>query len=121
MTAEGPYELLTEGGVCIVIDMNDRFPAFRSRFRDRMSKVKEAYYLPSLDEYAQPFVSAGFKILKKGNFSWIPHSAGKALTTIMRYMTPLLNGVVRRHSMRSLVISRKPPAGQPSVAVPLMK
>jgi SAM-dependent methyltransferase len=105
--AEGIHELLTDGGVCIVIDMNDKFPAFRSRFRDRMRKVKDAYYLPSLDEHARPFASAGFEILRKENFCWIPHSAGKSLTAIMRFMTPLLNGLGRRHAMRSLVISRK--------------
>src|SRR5262249_7120730 len=27
--AEGIHELLADGGVCIVIDMNDKFPAFR--------------------------------------------------------------------------------------------
>ena len=105
--AEGIHELLTDEGVCIVIDMNDKFPAFRSRFRDRMMKGKESCYLPSLDEYAHPFASAGFEILRKENFCWIPHSAGQRLTAIMRFMTPVLNGVGRRHAMRSLVISRK--------------
>ena len=105
--AEGIHDLLRDRGVCIVIDMNDKFPAFRSRFRDRMHKVKESYYLPSLDEYARPFASAGFEILRKDNFCWIPHSAGKSLTAIMRFMTPVLNGLGRRHAMRSLVISRK--------------
>jgi SAM-dependent methyltransferase len=105
--AEGIQELLTDGGVCVVIDMNDKFPAFRSRFRDRMRKVKDSYYLPPLDEYARPFASAGFEIVRKDNFCWIPHSAGKSLTASMRFMTPLLNGLGRRHAMRSLVISRK--------------
>jgi SAM-dependent methyltransferase len=105
--AEGIHELLTVGGVCIVIDMNDKFPAFRSRFRDCVTKGKDSCYLPSLDEYARPFASAGFEILRKDNFCWIPHSAGQSLTAIMRIMTPLLNCVGRRHSMRSLVISRK--------------
>ena len=104
--AEGIHELLTEGGLCIVIDMNDMFPAFRSRVRDRMTKGKDSYYLPSLDEYARPFASAGFEILRKDNFCWIPHSAGQSLTAIMRFMTPLLD-LGRRHAMRSLVISRK--------------
>jgi SAM-dependent methyltransferase len=104
--AEGIHELLTEGGVCIVIDMNDMFPAFRSRVRDRMTKARDSYYLPSLDEYARPFASAGFEILRKDNFCWIPHSAGQSLTAIMRFMTPLLD-LGRRHAMRSLVISRK--------------
>jgi SAM-dependent methyltransferase len=105
--AQGIHDLLTDGGVCIVIDMNDKFPAFRSRFRDRLQMEKEAYYLPSLEEYARPFASAGLEILQKGNFCWVPHSAGKSLTMIMRAMTPLLNSLARRHAMRSLVISRK--------------
>jgi SAM-dependent methyltransferase len=105
--AEGIHELLTDGGVCIVIDMNDKFPAFRSSFRARTTKGNNSYYLPSLDEYARPFVSAGFEIVRKENFCWIPHSAGQSLTTVMRFMTPVLNGLSQRHAMRSLVISRK--------------
>jgi len=105
--AEGIHELLKDGGVCIVIDMNDKFPAFRSHFRDRKNKEKDSCYLPSLEEYARPFASAGFEILRKENFCWIPHSAGQSLTAIMRFMTPFLNGLGRRHAMRSLVISRK--------------
>jgi SAM-dependent methyltransferase len=106
--AEGIRELLADGGVCIVIDMNDKFPAFRSSLRARPIKGNDdLYYLPSLDEYARPFESAGFEIVRKDNFCWIPHSAGQSLTAIMRFMTPLLNGVGRRRAMRSLVISRK--------------
>jgi SAM-dependent methyltransferase len=105
--AEGIQDLLRVGGVCIIIDMNNKFPAFRSRFRDRMKKSKDSYYLPSLDEYASPFSSAGFEILRKDNFCWIPHSAGQSLTAVMRFMTPLLNSLCRGHAMRSLVISRK--------------
>src|SRR6516225_4936507 len=44
--AEGIHELLTDGGVCIVIDMNDKFPAFRSSFRARTTKGNDSYYLP---------------------------------------------------------------------------
>jgi SAM-dependent methyltransferase len=111
--AGGIHELLADGGVCIVIDMNDKFPAFRSWLRDRLHKVKASYYLPSLNEYAYPFASSGFEILRKDNFCWIPHSAGKSLTAIMRSMTPLLNRIGRRHAMRSLVISRKAARGEP--------
>lgn len=105
--AEGIHELLRDRGVCIVIDMNDKFPAFRSRFRNRLTKEKESYYLPSLQEYARPFETAGYEILRKDNFCWIPHSGGQPLTTIMRIMTPLLNGIGRRYAMRSLVVGRK--------------
>ncbi len=105
--ANGIHELLRDGGVFIVIDMNDKFPAFRSRFRERLTKEKESYYLPSLREYARPFETAGFEILRKDNFCWIPHSGGQLLTAIMRIMTPFLNGIGRRYAMRSLVIGRK--------------
>ncbi len=105
--AQQIHELLRDRGVCIVIDMNDKFPVFRTRFRDRVTKDKESYYLPSLDEYARPFELAKFEILRKGNFCWIPHSAGRSLTAVMRAMTPVLNSLGRRHAMRSLVISRR--------------
>ena len=105
--ANGIYELLAEGGVCISIDMNDKFPAFRSQLRNLLTKAPESTYLPSLDEYTRPFASAGLEILRKDNFCWIPHSAGSLLTAFMRFITPLLNGLGRRYAMRSLVISRK--------------
>lgn len=105
--AEGIAGLLRDGGICVVIDMNDRFPAFRSSVPDRLTKDKESYYLPSLDEYARPFAAAGFDILKKEHFCWIPHSAGTALTAVMRALTPVLNTLVPSRAMRSLVISRK--------------
>lgn len=104
--AKGIFDLLAKGGVCIIIDMNNKFPAFRSRFRD--AQDPEATYLPTLDEYAAPFASVGFEILKKGNFCWVPHSAGRGLTTVMRTLAPVLNTVVRSRAMRSLVIARKP-------------
>jgi SAM-dependent methyltransferase len=105
--AQQIHELLKDQGVCIVIDMNDKFPVFRSRFRDRVTKDKVSCYLPSLEKYARPFEAAKFEILRKDNFCWIPHSAGKSLTALMRVMTPVLNSVGRKHAMRSLVISRK--------------
>lgn len=104
--ARGIFNLLANGGVCIIIDMNNKFPAFRSRFRDAQNP--EATYLPTLDEYAAPFASVGFEILKKENFCWIPHSAGPGLTAFMRAVGPMLNGVARSRAMRSLVIARKP-------------
>jgi SAM-dependent methyltransferase len=101
------FDLLTDGGVCIIIDMNNKFPAFRSRLADRLTKEKRAYYLPTLDEYARPFSSAGFEILRKDNFCWVPHSAGAALTRVMKTLTPVLSSIAPRHAMRSLVVSRK--------------
>jgi SAM-dependent methyltransferase len=105
--AKDVFRLLRPGGVCVNIDMNDRFPAFRSHLKRGNDGGVECY-LPSLDEYSSPFESAGFEILKKGNFCWIPHSAGRALTACCAFMTPILNLFARSRAMRSLVIARKP-------------
>ena len=105
---EGIRWLLREGGLCIIIDMNRKFPAFRSRFRGWLTERDEnATLLPTLEEYARPFSSAGFEILKKENFCWIPHSAGAGLTAVMKGLTPVLNTLAPSRGMRSLVISRK--------------
>jgi SAM-dependent methyltransferase len=101
------YRLLKPGGVCINIDMNNRFPAFRSQLKGQEEDRAECY-LPSLDEYVSPFKTAGFEIVKKGNFCWIPHSAGRALTFCCRLASPFLNLVARGRAMRSLVVARKP-------------
>jgi SAM-dependent methyltransferase len=101
------YRLLRPGGVCINIDMNNRFPVFRSRLRSHGRNQAECY-LPSLEEYVSPFKTAGFEIIKKGNFCWIPHSAGRALTFCCRLGSPFLNLVARERAMRSLVVARKP-------------
>jgi SAM-dependent methyltransferase len=107
--AQSLFNLLTAGGVCIVIDMNRNFPLFRSRLRDRLTKEKRAYVLPSLEEYARPFSSVGFEIIQKKNFCWIPHSAGPWLTSSLRALTPALSTLAPNHAMRSLVVSRRPP------------
>jgi len=100
------HRMLRPGGVCIIIDMNDRFPAFRSRLKGSVTDPVESY-LPSLAEYASPFEAAGFEIIKKGNFCWVPHSAGRALTVCCRVMSPFLNLVANGRAMRSLVVARK--------------
>jgi len=105
--AQDVYRLLRPGGVCIVIDMNDRFPAFRSRLSGSDKDPVECY-LPSLQEYSSPFEVAGFEVIKKGNFCWIPHSAGQALTVCCRLLAPFLNVFFGSRAMRSLVVARKP-------------
>ena len=98
--------LLAPGGICLIIDMNRRFPAFRSKLRSQ--KVPEAErYLPSLEEYANPFAEAGLEVLTKKNFCWVPHSASPFVTRVCRSLTPLLNILARPMAMRSLVILRK--------------
>ena len=100
------YRLLRPGGVCVNIDMNNRFPAFRSRLKGAVEDPAECY-LPTLEEYASPFKSAGFEIVRKENFCWVPHSAGRALTNCCRIASPVLNLIARSRAMRSLVVSRK--------------
>ena len=101
------HRLLRPGGVVVMIDMNDRFPLFRSHLKGTVETAEEAY-LPSLEEYAAPFERAGFELLTKDHFCWVPHSAGPALTAICRALTPVLNATVRSRAMRSLVIAKRP-------------
>jgi SAM-dependent methyltransferase len=100
------YRMLRPGGVCVNIDMNHQFPAFRSHLKHSAEDPAECY-LPTLEEYASPFKTAGFEIIRKENFCWIPHSAGRALTLCCRLATPMLNLLARNRAMRSLVIGRK--------------
>lgn len=101
------YRLLRPGGVCVNIDMNNRFPVFRSKFKRSVEDPTECY-VPTLEEYTSPFEATGFEIIRKGNFCWIPHSAGRALTRACRLLSPVFNVVARSRAMRSLVVARKP-------------
>lgn len=106
--AQNIKDLLIPGGICIIIDMNSKFPFFRSRVLLNRSKARERiYYLPTLEEYSKPFEILGFEILKMHNFCWIPHSAGPLLTKTMEAMTPVLDRLGRQYAMRSLVVARK--------------
>jgi SAM-dependent methyltransferase len=105
------YRLLAPGGVCVVIDMNDRFPAFRSALKNRLSRKvnrEDECYLPSLEEYTEPFRQAGFEVVRSKHFCWIPHSAGKLMTGLLRSLTPVLDNVAGSRAMRSLVVAKKP-------------
>jgi SAM-dependent methyltransferase len=107
------FDLLVPGGLCVNIDMNDRFPAFRSALKNRFRKVKEEEcYIPSLEEYAAPFEKTGFELLRKEHFCWIPHSGGKFTCWLLGGLTPVLGTVAKTRAMRSLVVARKP-AGAP--------
>ena len=107
--AQAIFDLLVPGGVCVVIDMNDRFPLFRSALKNRFRKNKEEEcYLPSLEEYAAPFKKVGFDVLRQEHFCWIPHSAGTFMCGLLGRISPLLNMVANSRAMRSLVVSRKP-------------
>jgi SAM-dependent methyltransferase len=103
------FNLLVPGGICVVIDMNNRFPLFRSDLRNRLRRQKEKQcYVPSLEEYAAPFVKEGFELLRTEHFCWVPHSAGPVMAGVFRTLSPILNTVARSRAMRSLVVARKP-------------
>ena len=103
------FNLLVPGGICVVIDMNNRFPLFRSDLRNKLCRKKEKQcYVPSLEEYAAPFVKEGFELLRRDHFCWVPHSAGPVMAGVLRTLSPILNTVARSRAMRSLVVARKP-------------
>ena len=103
------FNLLVPGGVCVVIDMNNRFPLFRSDLKNRVRRHKEEEcYVPSLEEYSEPFVKTGFELVRKEHFCWVPHSAGKYLSGVMRRLSPILDVVAPSRAMRSLIVARKP-------------
>ena len=103
------FNLLVPGGICVVIDMNNRFPLFRSDLRNKLRRKKEKQcYVPSLEEYAAPFVQEGFELLRTEHFCWVPHSAGPVMAGVLRTLSPILNTVARSRAMRSLVVARKP-------------
>jgi SAM-dependent methyltransferase len=107
--AQAVFDLLEPGGICVVIDMSDRFPLFRSALKNRFRKQKEdECYLPSLEEYAAPFNKVGFDVLRRDHFCWIPHSAGRFMCRMLSLISPLLNTIANSRAMRSLVVSRKP-------------
>jgi SAM-dependent methyltransferase len=104
------FSLLRPGGISIMIDMNNRFPFFRTRLRDKMTKPEEQCVLPSVSEYKSPFERAGFRILEVRNFCWIPHSAKGLELSICKMLNPLLDAIVPGFAMRTLVVGQKPKA-----------
>jgi SAM-dependent methyltransferase len=108
-SAQGLFSLLRPGGYSVMIEMNHDFKFFRSKRRN-IDKPSDQTYLPTLDQYEAVFRQAGFEIVTKKNFCWVPHSAGPALTTTLRAATPFLDIFFRRYASRSLVVARKPMA-----------
>ncbi len=99
--------LLAPGGYSIMIDMNNKFPLFKSRFDVHKRRPKEQTWLPSLEEYTAPFRSANLEILQARHFCWIPHSASTPIVVAAKLLTPILNTIVPTFAMRSLVIAKK--------------
>jgi SAM-dependent methyltransferase len=103
------FNLLAPGGVCVVIDMNSRFPLFRSDLKNRLRRVQEEEcYVASLEEYAEPFTKVGFELVRKEHFCWVPHSSGKFLCSFMRGLSPILNMMAPSRAMRALIVARRP-------------
>ena len=105
------FRLLAPEGVCVVIDMNNRFPAFRSALKNKLrgkNEQDEECYVPSLEEYTAPFQQAGFEVSRSEHFCWIPHSAGRFMTGLLRSLSPILSTVAGSRAMRSLVVAKKP-------------
>jgi SAM-dependent methyltransferase len=102
------FKLLTPGGYSVMIDMNRRFPLFRSRIPDMLRRPKHEYYLPSLEEYTRPFRLAGFTIRDRRNFCWVPHSAKPSLVAVCRTLSPILDRCFSPFAMRSLVVAQRP-------------
>jgi hypothetical protein len=94
----------------VVIDMNDRFPAFRGALKNkfRRKRHRKEEHVPSLQEYTAPFQQTGFEVCRSEHFSWIPHSGGRFMTGLLRAFSPVLNVVARSRAMRSLVVAQKP-------------
>jgi SAM-dependent methyltransferase len=107
--ARNLHALLVPGGICVAIDMNNRFPLFWSDLKNRFRRHKEREcYVPSLEEYASPFVKTGFELVRQEHFCWVPHSAGPVMGGILAALSPVLNSFARSRAMRSLVVARKP-------------
>ena len=103
------FDLLVPGGVCVVIDMNNRFPCFRSDMKNKFRRrEEEGCYVPTLEEYTAPFVEVGFEVLRSAHFCWVPHSSGRLMCRFFSLISPVLDVVARSRAMRSLVVSRKP-------------
>jgi SAM-dependent methyltransferase len=103
------FQLLPPGGVCVIIDMNSRFPLFRSDLKNKLRLHKEEEcYVPSLEEYAAPFTKVGFELLRKEHFCWVPHSSGNLMCKVLSALSPILDVIARSRAMRSLVVARKP-------------
>lgn len=102
--------LLVPGGVCVVIDMNYRFPFFRSALKYRFLREvqEEECRLPTLEEYTVPFKQEGLDVIRSEHFCWIPHSSGQFMCNILGGLSPILNVIARSRAMRSLVVLRKP-------------
>jgi SAM-dependent methyltransferase len=105
------FRLLAPGGVCVVIDMNNRFPVFRSALKNSLRGKKEQgleCYVPSLEEYTAPFHQAGFEVSRSEHFCWVPHSGGRLMTRLLNLLSPVLSTIARSRAMRSLIVAQRP-------------
>jgi hypothetical protein len=110
--AQDISKLLVPGGVCVVIDMNNRFPIFRSSVNNLFRQQKqEECYLPTLEDYTEPFRKAGLTVWRSEHFCWVPHSSGHFMGRLLIALSPILNRIAKTRAMRSLVVLQKPATG----------
>jgi SAM-dependent methyltransferase len=106
-SAQQIHDLLMPGGVSIMIDMNDKFPFFRSKMKNNKNTDSLETYIPPLSEYARPFREAGLKIVQQKHFCWIHHSASSFECAVLHALSPLLQALFQDYAMRSLVVAKK--------------
>jgi SAM-dependent methyltransferase len=64
------FDLLAPGGVCVVIDMNNRFPLFRSDLKNRLRRIREEEcYVASLEDTLNPLSRPASKWREKSIFA----------------------------------------------------
>ncbi|HMS82082.1 MAG TPA: class I SAM-dependent methyltransferase [Nitrospira sp.] len=108
-TVQNLFDLLVPGGLCVIIDMNNGYPFFKSELKNKVrTQKRDECYLPSLEEYVSPFRELGFEVLRNEHFCWVPHSSGPLMCYTFSWLSPILNLVARSRAMRSLVVARKP-------------
>lgn len=108
-TVKNLFDLLVPGGLCVIIDMNNGYPFFKSELKNKVrTQKRDECYLPSLEEYVSPFQKIGFEVLRNEHFCWVPHSSGPVVCHTFSWLSPVLNLVARSRAMRSLVVARKP-------------
>jgi len=83
------YHLLRPGGVCINIDMNDRFPAFRSRFKGPVQDPVETY-TPSLGSTPRPSRLLDSRLFGRRTSAGFPTQPGPLSPSAAEWRAPCL-------------------------------
>ena len=108
-------ELLTPGSICVVIDMNDRFPAFRSALKNRFRTVNEEQpYLPSLAEMRALVRKGRLRDIAQGPFLLDPAFGRQA--AVLTHAGPVADSQRDRSNARNAVTGRRSSANGTDLA-----